>query len=110
MKNKILLTLAIGLPLVALVHLCAATKAATSETRSFSVIKNEDGLTQVLNQDGTKLSEEQCVWLNGACATNIGTAVDLDRYEITGMTVRQDYNSFGWQSGGDVTFITPKQK
>tara|TARA_R100001198_G_C5183457_1_gene179104 strand:- start:540 stop:866 length:327 start_codon:yes stop_codon:yes gene_type:complete len=108
MKNKaILLTIAIGSPIVALLHLNTALHAATSESQSFDVIK-KDGVTRLVNRDGSKLTPSQSAWINEASATNIGTAIGLNNFKVTGIVIRQDYNSFGWKAGGDVTFITSK--
>ena len=108
MKIKaILTTIAIGAPIVSLLHLNAALHAATSESHSFDVIR-KDGITRLVNKDGSKLTTDQVAFLNNSDATNIGTAIGLRNSNVTGLVLRQDYNSFGWKAGGDVTFITSK--
>ena len=78
----------------------------TSESRSYNV-EREDGIVRVVNTDGSELSSEDVEWLNSASATNVGTAVGISRFDVTGIVVRKDYNSFGFEStDGDITFIT----
>tara|TARA_R100001463_G_scaffold23187_2_gene55653 strand:+ start:1596 stop:1862 length:267 start_codon:yes stop_codon:yes gene_type:complete len=86
------------------VHLNNALQVKTSESRSFNVIRKDK--ISLVNKDGSKLTANQAKWINDASATNIGTAIGLNNFEVTGIVIRQDYNSFGWKCGGDVTFVT----
>ena len=98
--------LAVGAAAVALLHLNAALSPVTSESRSYSV-ERQDGTVRVVNTDGSQLSDEDVEWLNSASATNVGTAVGISRFEVTGFVIRKDLNSFGFEAtGGDITFIT----
>ncbi len=97
--------LAVGAAAVALLHLNAALAPVTSESRSYSV-EREDGTVRVVNTDGSSLSDEDVEWLNSASSTNVGTAVGLMQFEVVGIVIRKDYNSFGFEADGDVTLIT----
>ena len=94
-----------GAAAVALIHLNAALAPVTSESRSYSV-ERENGIVRVVNTDGSSLSSEDVEWLNSASATNVGTAVGISRFEVTGIVIRKDYNSFGFEADGDITFTT----
>ena len=105
MKTKQIILAAVGAAAVALIHLNAALAPVTSESRSYSV-ERENGTVRVVNTDGSSLSSEDVEWLNSASATNVGTAVGISRFEVTGIVIRKDYNSFGFEADGDITFTT----
>lgn len=103
--NMIKKTIAVGCTAVALAYLNAALAPVTSESRSYSV-ERENGTVRVVNTDGSSLSDEDVEWLNSASSTNVGTAVGLMQFEVVGIVIRKDYNSFGFEADGDVTLIT----